>query len=276
MKVLKFTALVVAVTGMAAVTPSAQDRSTERRSRELTMLAGREAELGVRISDVTSGGVKVEGVDAGSAAEKAGLKNGDVILEFDGEHVRSARQLARLVRETPPGRTVKATISRDGRKQDVQITTDEGRETATIFGAEPFRGTFRTLPRGDRLDLDRLRDLPFDFNFDFNLPSLMSGSRLGVTVDDLTPQLADYFGVKDGVLVRSVADGSAAAQAGLKAGDVITSVNGSRVQSREDLLHAVRQSENDELTIVLVRDKREMTVKAKIEAPRRPRGGRAI
>src|SRR5689334_3671109 len=136
MKVLKFTALVVALTGMAAVAPSAQDRSTERRSRELTMLAGREAELGVRISDVTSGGVKIEGVDAGSAAEKAGLKNGDVILEFDGEHVRSARQLARLVRETPPGRTVKATISRDGRKQDVQITTDEGRETATIFGAE--------------------------------------------------------------------------------------------------------------------------------------------
>jgi serine protease Do len=273
MRVLEFAVFVVALAGVAAVAPSAQDRSTQARARELTMLAGREAELGVRISDVKSGGVQIDGVDPGSAAEKAGLKNGDIILEFDGEHVRSARQLARLVRETPAGRDVKATISRDGRKQDVQITTGEGRETAMIFGAEPFRGTLRTLPD---LDLGRLRDLPFDFNFDFDMPGLMGGGRLGVTVDDLTPQLAGYFGVKDGVLVRSVADGSAAAQAGLKAGDVITSINGDKVQSREDLLHALRQSENDELTIGLVRDKREMTVKAKIEAPRRPRGNRAI
>src|SRR5262249_48312891 len=101
--------------------------------------------------------------------------------------------------------------------------------------------------------------------------------RLGVTVQELTQQLGDYFGSKDGVLVTSVTDGSAASRAGLKAGDVITSVNGGRIHSREDLVRALRQGDSGELSIGIVRDKKESTVKARVEAPRRhARGARPV
>ena len=74
------------------------------------------------------------------------------------------------------------------------------------------------------------------------------------------------------MLVTSVADDSAASRAGLKAGDVITSINGQPVRSRQDLLRAVHDApEGDEITIGIVRDKKESSVKARVEGPRRSR-----
>jgi serine protease Do len=269
MKLLKIVGVAVTLAGAAAVglalAPSVYGQS---RGRELTVLSGRGGELGVRITDATSGGVQIDEVQPDSAADKAGLKRGDVIVEFDGERVRSGRQFARLVQETPAGRTIKATIVRNGQRQDVQVTPAEGRESSVILGGDRFPGAF-----ADRFDLDRLRDLPFNFNFD--LPGMASGGRLGVTVDELTHQLADYFGAKDGVLVTAVTDGSAASRAGIKAGDVITSINGERVTSRSDLVSALRRVDGEEVTIGIVRDKKESSVKAKIEATRRTlRGAR--
>jgi serine protease Do len=279
MKVLKIGAIVASLAGAVvlalALAPSVHGQT---RGRELTVLGGRGGELGVRIADAESGGVQVEEVQPNGAAEKAGLKRGDVIVEFDGERVRSGRQFARLVQETAPGKTVKATIVRDGKRQDVQVTPSEGRESSVIIDGDRLRGRF-----GDRFDyldrmgadLGRLRDLPFDFNFDFDFPGMTSAGRLGVTVDPLTHQLAEYFGAKDGVLVTAVTDGSAAAKAGIKAGDVITSINGERVTSRADLMGALRRADNEDVTVGIVRDKKETSVKAKIEAPRRTlRGAR--
>src|SRR5215831_14615023 len=119
MKALKSAAFSATLAGLvviaAALAPSVYGQS---RGRELTILAGRGGELGVSVVD-GRGGVEVEEVHADSPAARAGLKRGDVIIEFDGEHVRSSRQFSRIVQETPPGRAVTATISRDGRKQDV-------------------------------------------------------------------------------------------------------------------------------------------------------------
>jgi serine protease Do len=226
-------------------------RDLEWSARSLMTLAGRGAEIGVRIAEGTSTGVVIDEIQPDSPAEKAGLKRSDVILEFDGERVRSARQFGRLVAETPPGRTVKATIMRDGQRQDVQIRPSEGR------GARVWMDT--DVLRGMRGDLGRLRDrLPaFDFNFDFDLPGALSGRRLGARVGELTDQLAQYFGAKKGVLVTSVTDGSAALRAGLKAGDVITSINGEPVRSQDDLIRGLRDANGDELTIGIVRDKKE-------------------
>jgi serine protease Do len=192
---------------------------------------------------------------------------------FDGERVRSTRQFARLVQETPPGRTVKMTVSRDRQQKDLQITPDSGR-----------RGRTSVLIDGDRLR-DQLGDLgnrlpPFNFNFD--QPELESGRRLGVSVQELTDQLASYFGVSRGVLITAVTDGSPASRAGLKAGDVITSVNGNRIESRDDLVRALRdaadrrQAEAPEITIGIVRDRKESTVKATIEPARRALRGRPV
>jgi serine protease Do len=222
--------------------------------------------------------VVIDDVAEQSPAEKAGLKRSDVIVEFDGERVRSARQFARLVQDTPSGRSVKVTITREGQRRDVQVTPDERRGDVMVSGdivGDYFRDFDfgREWQRGDN-DWQRFGDrMPFNFNFDF-APLLGSTRRLGVTTQELTGQLAEYFGAKDGVLVTSVADGTAASRAGLKAGDVITSINGTGVGSREDLLRGLRDASSDDVQIGIVRDKKASSVTAKIEAPQRrtPRG----
>jgi serine protease Do len=281
MKQLKLVGILIAVAslvGLALVlAPSAYGQGRERTDRSLMMLAGRGAQIGVRIADGPTDGVVIEEVQPDSPAEKAGLKPSDVIVEFGGEHVRSARQFGRLVQETPPGRAVKATITRDGQRKDLQITPSEAAGAAAFRGGDRFSVPLDDLSDNLR-DLGRLGDHlpPFNFNFDFDLPGGLSGRRLGVSVDELTDQLASYFGAKDGLLVTSVTDGSAASRAGLKAGDVITSINGRTVRSRDDLVHELRDSTTEEITIGIVRDKKESSVTAKVDAaPRRSlRGAR--
>jgi S1-C subfamily serine protease len=242
----------------------------DRAARDFMLLEGRGSEVGVRIADVPETGVRVDEVEPNSAAEKAGVKAGDVITMFDGERVRSGRQFSRLVQETPPGRTVKMTVTRDGQQKDLQITPDSGR-----------RANFR-------IDGDRLREQwgdrvpPFNFNFDFDWQDSGSSRRLGVSVQELTDQLASYFGVRRGVLVTAVTEGSPASRAGLKAGDVITSVNSESVESRDDLVRVLRnaagrrQAEAPEITIGITRDKKESTLKATLEPARRAMRGRPV
>ena len=274
MKQLKLVGILMVVAGLVGLAlvlaPSAYGQARDRADRSVMMLAGRGAQIGVRIADGPTDGVVIEEVQPDSPAEQAGLKPSDVIVEFGGEHVRSARQFGRLVQETPPGRAVKATITRDGQRKDVQMTPSEA-------GAALFRDGDRFSVPLDDLN-DNLRDLgrlgdhlpPFNFNFDFDLPGALSGRRLGVSVDELTDQLARYFGAKEGLLVTSVTDGSAASRAGLKAGDVITSINGRTVRSRDDLVQELRDSTREEITIGIVRDKKESSVTAKVDAaPRR-------
>jgi len=262
---MKRTTFVGALTVAAMLGPSVFAQTVEpadqaRAARDFMVLAGRGAEIGVQINEGKDGGVIVEEVRPDSPAEKAGLKRSDVIVEFDGERVRSARQFGRLVQETPPGRTVKTVVMRDGRRQELQVTPREG---GSVLGRGSFNGD---LYRERMPELDMLRDLPRGFSFNLP-PDLLSDRRLGVTVDELTDQLAEYFGAKDGLLVTSVADGSAASRAGLRAGDVITSIDGREVRYRADIARVLRDSREEEIKIGIVRDKRESSVTAKIERP---------
>jgi serine protease Do len=250
------------------------------QARELAFLAGRGAEIGVSIRDVESpdragsspgdakaaGGVIVEEVRPDGPADKAGIKRSDLIVEFDGERVRSARQFSWLVQETPPDRSVKATIVHDGQRREVQVTPSEGRD-GIFFNSGQLRSRLS--------DLDWLSNRT-PFNFDLGTFGVNdSRGRLGVTIDELTPQLLSYFGAKDGVLVATVTDGSPAARAGLKAGDVITTANGGPVRSRDDLVRALGDvKDGQEVTLGIVRDKRESKVTAKLESRRPARLGR--
>jgi serine protease Do len=251
MQLLKLFGVLAALAGAAALAivlaPSVSGQ--ERRMRDLTVLAGRGADIGVFVHDADAG-VTIDEVRPDSPADKAGLKRSDIVLEFDGEHVRSARQFSRLVQETPPGRTVKATVLREQQRKDLQVTVAEGRRVDLI---------------GDLAD----RLPPMNFNFDFDLPEIASGRRLGVTVQEMTDQLSSYFGAKAGVLVTAVTDGTPASRAGLKAGDVITSVDGQHVRSREDLVRGLRDASSDQIEIGIVREKKETKVTATIEPARR-------
>jgi serine protease Do len=266
-------AVAVAVSSVVAQAP--QDE-TRRREPRVWMLDGRGAQLGVTVEDVANG-VRIEDVDADSAAAKAGLRSGDVVVDVDGERVRSARQFARLIQESPQGRSVSLGVMRDGSRQTVEVTP-ESRSQTFSFGYFDGDRIGREVERSLR-DLEpRLREFrfdarPFDFDFDFDgIPRITSPrGRLGVQTNELTPELAEYFGARDGgVLVARVTPDSPAAKAGLKAGDVITSVDGDRVRDTRELVNELRDKDG-EVTLGIVRDKSETSVKATIEErPARP------
>jgi serine protease Do len=236
------------------------------------MLAGSGSAIGVSARDIepsererlqVQGGALVEEVRPDTPAAQAGLQASDVVVEFDGERVRSARQFSRLVQETPPGRPVEMRVVREGRPRGLTITP--GAQSPDVLFNRPERERLRGA-------IERLAEIPF--TLDLDLPSAAGGrgNRLGVAVEELSPQLASYFGAKDGVLVSSVADASPAARAGLKAGDVITSVNGQSITSPAALARALRgPAAETEVKIGIVRDKQPVEVTATPERPsRRP------
>jgi serine protease Do len=282
-------AVVAAGTAGAASAPQAQGQAhvvPAQHSTVMDMLRNG-SEIGVTIRDLseentkqakpaTRGGALITSVNEGGPAATAGIKQGDIITEFDGERIRGARQFARVVEETPAGRRVEAAVLRDGQRVTLTVQPREGRA-------------------GYRLLSDvgpRMRELERNFRFDIPVPPAppaaparpalpsrpvipdieqfqyfsRSANRLGITVDELSSQLAEYFGTKDGVLVTAVTDDSVAAKAGLKAGDVITSFNNEPVTSASELRRRIqRLDEGGEFTIGVVRDKKTLTMKGKLE-----------
>jgi serine protease Do len=253
------------------------ERNVERRLR---MLDGRGSAIGVSIRDLHAdeaaraklprgGGVLVQHVESGSPAAKAGLKADDVIVEFDGERVRSARNFTRLVQETPDGRTVKATIVRNGARQTLDVTPEaSGRRLA---GDIVMPDIEREIERAMRAVP---RNFPLEFDPDGALrawPAFPQQRRLGITGVTLTDQLASYFKVKEGVLVSSVTPDSPAEKAGLRAGDVITSVNGRSVDDLRGLTERLRDAKPaDDVELRITRDGKETTLKARMpDAARR-------
>jgi membrane-associated protease RseP (regulator of RpoE activity) len=244
----------------------------------------------VETSDVTkdklagqAGAVVVE-VRENSAAAKAGVKTGDVVTSFDGERVRSARQLERLVEETPAGRTVKMALSRAGAATSVEVTPEAPKVT-TMFGGEGGGGPMRGFsfnrrvpgPDGDNLaPPEPPQEMPREFRFEMpagrtdlegeGFPFVMAGrGRLGVRVQDLSEDLAAYFGVKTGVLVSGVDAETPAAKAGIKAGDVITAVNGQSVAEPGDLRREMAKVDDGKtVDLAVTRDKKGLALKAEM------------
>jgi serine protease Do len=255
----------IAIGMVAAIVSTAADAgaqswrvNAEAWDGALFMSGGASIGMTVRDRDVDApadgSNVVVVAVMRDGPAEKAGFRPDDEVTVFDGERVRSARQFRRLVGETVPGRQVRATVLREGRNVELSVTP------LALTGS-----------RQGSVDLERMRERFDDLGNRFPglgdaIGARSARFRLGVVVDDLPPQLADYFGAKDGVLITEVVEGSPASTAGLKAGDVITSVDDRRVASRYDLRRELDASPADrEVAIGLIRDKREMSVKARLE-----------
>jgi serine protease Do len=263
----------VAITVVAAGaqgTPPARDADERGARREMMMLDGAGSRLGVMGQDLDptdkASGVRVDSVDQGSAAEKAGVKAGDIVVEYDGERVRSARQFTRLVKESPEGRQVAMTVMRDGQRQSLSATPEARALTwnLSIDGDRIRQDVERSLEgfRGFHMDMP-----PMNFRYE-NEFAPASRRRLGVSVDSLGDQLAQYFGAADGgALITSVERDSAAEKAGLKAGDVITSINGDRVRDAQQVRSALRSAREGEISIGYLRDKKPDTAKATIQPP---------
>ena len=212
-----------------------------------------------------------------SAAQKAGIKAGDVVTSFDGERVRSARQLERLVEETPAGRTVKVALQRAGTPVSLDVTPEAPKMAQMMTPGMPLEGgnTFRFQRRqpGPGPEFEGPQGAPFRFEMpagrlDLDGEPFMAANRgrLGVRVQDLSEELAGYFGVKGGVLVAGVEADAPAAKAGVKAGDVITAVNGQAITEPNELRREVAKVEDGTAELAVTRDKKALTLKVDVTA----------
>src|SRR5580700_6972542 len=223
--------------------------------------------LGVDIADITSDrlgalklkeekGVEVTVVDQDAPAGKAGVKEHDVILDLNGTAIESKTQLHRMIHETPPGRVVTLGLSRDGQAMTIKLQLADRRNEFALKG---------------------MKDGDWDKNFHIEIPPISlpdidvpnmgvvyvhSSMRSGLMVENLTPQLGEFFGAKNGngVLVRSVEKGSRAEKAGLHAGDVIIRVGDQPVHDTSDFTHALRSQSAGSVSVGVIRDKKEQTL----------------
>jgi S1-C subfamily serine protease len=265
----------VAVTGV--LTPvRAQDQGLRRleQADRVQVIDAFGGSIGVNVRDVSPEeaqraklsppqGAYVTNVHTGSPAEKAGIMTGDIIAEFDGERVRSARQLSRLVRESADDRAVRVAIVRDGARRTVDLTPTS---SSAWFTMPDLSGVQR-----------KLEDAARNFEFRYDGPGgrgfgqwIGPGgrARLGASLSSVGDQLAVYFGVKGGALVTSVEMDSPADRAGLKAGDVTS-----------DVLQEVRRAaDGGALEMTVTRDRKEVKLSAKLPERERPavRTGRSI
>ena len=252
---------VTARTAFAQAPEPGTGEAPQGRWFDVLTLAGPGSEIGAVVAEVEQTGVGaskpaapegvvVREVRSGSPAGDTGLRAGDVIISFDGERVRSVRQFTRLVRETPPGRNVAVTVARDGARTELQVRP--------------------RLPEPQRFSFDALREplvrvLPFG--------AWQGPATLGVTIQEMTPELTRFFGATDGVLVTRVDAGSPAERAGIRVGDVITLVAGRSINDGGDLSRELRNADG-EVGLTVVRDKRPMTLTATLSSARRQsRGG---
>src|SRR5271163_3466510 len=230
--------------------PAPQDPQSDERQQVMRAPEARNFEfsfgegswLGVETNEVTSDKAKAlklpaeRGVLLGkimddSPASKAGLRENDVVTEINGQRVEGTSQFRRMIREIPAGRTAQLTVWRDGRAQSITVTmgqAEDGRHNWAY--AAPGAFAFR-MP-----DMPELPQLP-EIRVDGEAFAIMARPRLGIDAEDLNGQLGTFFGAPEGegILVRDVASGSVAEKAGLKAGDVIVSLNGERIRSVGDL-----------------------------------------
>jgi serine protease Do len=229
-------------------------------------------------------GVELKSIAGDGPAAKAGLKEGDVVLEYNGQRVEGTEQFVRLVRETPPGRQVRLLISRDGNTQTMTLET--GTRTAHLMAGVdgfPFGAPIPPVPPMPPMPPDTAETFR-RFGDAYKgtgerwwrgmTPDLPSGNMswrsgaLGIESESLGPQLAQFFGVKEGVLVRSVNRNSPAEKAGIKAGDVIVKIAGNAVESPRAISRELRSARSKgNVAVMLVRSQKEMTVTVELPEP---------
>jgi serine protease Do len=236
--------------------------------------SGTSAYLGVDIADITSDrlgalklkeehGVEVTMVDQDAPAGKAGFKEHDVLLTLNGTAIESKTQLQRMIHETPAGRVVTFGLSRDGQPMTIKVQLGDRRN-------EFARLPMKDLNKEYHFEMPQMPNMP-----DFDVPNVgvvvvHSSLRSGLMVENLTAQLGEFFGAKNGngVLVRSVEKGSRADKAGLRAGDVITRVGEQTVHDTSDFTRALRARNTGSVSVGVIRDKKEQTLTITLPEPK--------
>ena len=185
--------------------------------------------LGVVIQKVTPGlaesfnlpedeGALVADVMKDGPAKKAGIRRGDVIVEFDGKKIETMEDLPKIVANTFPDKTVEVKLLREGRTKIIQVQIAKMEEPERFAKKE-------------------------------------TSEKIGMTIQDITPKLAKRLGIEDieGVIVSEVESGSPADDAGMRQGDIILELNRQKVDSVNDYQAVLGKTQDKSSMLVLVK-----------------------
>ncbi len=208
------------------------------------------------------GGAEIARVLEGSDAQKAGLKEGDIIIQFDGTPISRPEDLKSLLSQMDEEKDVAVVVNRRGKELIF---------TAHIYpqDQDEEEWMFQLPPRTWKFFMDSLPH--------FNMPQywqerMEKGGYLGVEVEDLTDQLLQFFKADYGVLVKKVYKNSPADKAGIRAGDVIYKINDKKIEDTADLLRTLRYYDpGDKVDVYMVRNGKKKTVAVEL-GRRKPSG----
>lgn len=274
------TYLGIAAMGVAAcLTGPAGSAQTAPKARSAVAVndAAETPYLGVSAKDVDADrakalklkeerGCEVVLVTPDSGAARAGINVGDVLLDYNGQKLEGWEHLRRLIRETPIKREVKIVVWRNGATQTLNAMIGGHREMEM-----GFPNGMTMIPEIKMAPASPMTPMP-------DLPSMrmiMTTSSLGIIGESLSqePQLAEYFGVKDGVMIRAVNKNSAAEKAGMKAGDVIVKIDDTVIGSPQQIGTALRAARSKgTVSVTINRKGKEMTLPVTLEAGGNYRG----
>lgn len=222
-------------------------------------------------------GVGVEKVIENSPAANAGLQSGDVIVRFENEEITSTRKLTRLISEVAPDHQVRLTIARGGSEREITVTMGKRQmpkfENGVFDMKFPPNGEMPMKLQVPVMPTEKMQQFKMippvgefraiapmgEFNKDFLF--FRGGRQIGAGLMPLSKQLAEYFGVSGGLLINEVRADSPAAKAGLKAGDVIVEIEGKEVKGMSDLMRAIAEKKEGDVSLTIVRDRNRQTVR---------------
>lgn len=254
-------AAVVVLTLALAAPSGASKHKKHHGSRHAVQFEAEGAFLGITMQELTDelreglnskveGGVLVSSVIEGSAAEAAGIKEGDIITEFGGKKVESPEALRKMIADQEVGDKIKVKVVREGKSQNVDVALGDLADAPMAF----FHGR------------DGLRMMPPREEMKAMIANLRP-RRLGVQAHELDEDLSSYFGVGagEGVLVLGVEEETTAANAGIKAGDVIVGIGDDKVGSIGDIREAMSEVEKgDKIAITVVRKNKRVKLDGEI------------
>jgi serine protease Do len=262
-------AALTAAVGMAVWENDARAQSSSRGGYLGVVLQDMNDELRESYGYQATGGVLISDLDDGGPADQAGMKRGDILIRFKGRSVESTSELSSQVSASAPGETATVVVWRNGRERAFKV------ELGSRSGSERRRIVIdrESLPDAEDYhwvmpDVENWRDLADDIRV-----VISRRARLGVRTQDLSEQLGEYFGVRDGdgVLVTEVIEDTPAERAGLRAGDVILEVDGENVEDSSELREELSEKDAGEVRLTILRQGSRHSLTAELEKPREPR-----
>jgi len=233
--------------------------------------------LGVLVGDVDSDsaaklklkdvrGAVITLIDHDAPAAQSGIRVNDVVTQLNGQAVEGAEQFTRMMKEVPAGHKITLVVSRDGAMQTFNIElVDHKKMEHDVWNRLDNNNETVTSTPGMAILGGSGGDVPPS---GFHMPLFGSTLNVGAMVEPLTSQMADYLGVKSGLMIKQIARKSEAETAGLKAFDVILKVGNDPVSTTADWDRALRTNLNKPVQVTILRDRRQQTVTLQVDSKR--------